>query len=37
MIDYRNGYVTAGELDNGLASLRWGADWILKVNIRYQL
>ena len=31
MIDYRNGYQAAGELDNGLAALRWGADWIVKV------
>lgn len=31
MIDYRNAYTAAGELDNGLAALRWGADWILKV------
>ena len=32
MVDYRAGYVAAGELDNGLAALRWGTDWILKVN-----
>lgn len=31
MIDYRNAYAAAGELDNGVAALRWGADWILKV------
>lgn len=31
MIDYRAGYEAAGELQNGLAALRWGADWILKV------
>ncbi|KAK4008784.1 endoglucanase F [Daphnia magna] len=30
MIDYRSTYQAAGELDNGLAALRWGADWILK-------
>lgn len=31
MVDYRAGYVAAGELDRGLAVLRWGADWIVKV------
>ena len=31
MIDYQAGYQAAGELDNGLDALRWGADWILKV------
>ena len=31
MVDYRAGYVAAGELNNGLGVLRWGADWIVKV------
>lgn len=37
MIDYRAGYEAAGELQNGLAALRWGADWILKVKLIDQL
>jgi len=32
LIDYRAGYQAAGELDNGLASIRWGADYILKAS-----
>jgi endoglucanase len=31
LIDYKDAYVSAGEYENGLASIRWGADWILKV------
>lgn len=31
MIDYRAAYVAAGELQNGLDSVRWGTDFILKV------
>lgn len=32
LIDYRAGYQAAGELDNGLAAIRWGADYILKAS-----
>ena len=31
LIDFRAGYQAAGELDNGIAAIRWGADYILKV------
>lgn len=31
MIDYKDAYVAAGEYQNGLDSIRWGTDWILKV------
>jgi len=30
LIDFRAGYQAAGELDNGFAAIRWGADYILK-------
>lgn len=33
MIDYKAGYEAANELQNGLAAIRWGADWILKVSV----
>lgn len=36
MIDYKGGYEASGELQNGLASLRWGADWILKVKVELE-
>ena len=31
LIDYKDAYVSVGEYENGLVSIRWGADWILKV------
>ena len=31
LIDYKAGYVAAGEYENALAGVRWGSDWILKV------
>ena len=31
LIDYKNAYIAAGEYENGLAGIRWGANWILKV------
>ena len=31
LIDYKDGYVAAGEYENALAGVRWGSDWILKV------
>ena len=33
MIDYKTAYANAGEWENGLDSIRWGTDWILKVGL----
>ena len=35
LIDYKAGYVAAGDYENALAVVRWGSDWILKVYLLF--
>jgi len=34
LVDHEAGYKKAGEYDNGLATLKWGTDYLIKVILK---
>ena len=33
LVDFKDGYNAAGELDNGLAALKWALDYFIKCHV----